>query len=216
MDSKIMKCSMNSHEEKNAIKFCIECNIFMCHQCFNHHKGLFNDKHHLLDITENDGNIFTGLCTEENHSDKLDHFCKTHNQLCCISCIGTNSKHNNCQFCKIEDIKEEKKENLEKNVKALDDISNNLKESLIKLKDFSEKIEEQKEELKSKIMKTMTSIRNKLNEREDELLSNLESIFLDIYPSESIIQEYERLPKKISELIKKGIMLIKNWMIISF
>ena len=205
-----MKCSMNGHEEKNAIKFCIECNIFMCHQCFNHHKGLFNDKHHLLDITENDDNIFTGLCTEENHSNKLDHFCKTHNQLCCISCIGTNGKHNNCQFCKIEDIKEEKKENLEKNMKALDDISNNIKESLIKLKDFSEKIEEQKEELKSKIMKTMTNIRNKLNEREDELLSNLESIFLDVYPSESIIQDYERLPKKISELSKKRNNANKN------
>ena len=64
-------------------------------------------------------------------------------------------------------------------------------------------MEELKEELKSKIMKIFTNIRNKLNEREDEILTELETISLDIYPSEKIIQEYERIPRKIKELLSK-------------
>ena len=210
METTNIQCSMLSHGDKKALKFCFECNIFMCHQCFNHHRGLFNNKHHLLDITENSNNIFTGLCKEQNHSNKLDHFCKTHNQLCCIVCIGNNSKHSSCDICKIEDIKEEKKTNIEKNVKLLEDLSIEIKETINKVKILNEKMEKQKEEIKSKIMKTIINIRNKLNEREDELLSMLDSKFLDLYPPEKLIKEYEKLPKQINELLEKRKLIDKK------
>ena len=202
MITKNNDCSMISHSGQKAFRYCCECNIFMCHQCFNHHKGLFNN-HHLIDLTQNNENIFTGICPEENHKNKLDRFCKSHNQLCCSSCIGINGKHNKCELCKIEDIKEEKKTKLENNIKILEDISINIKESLDKTKNYYNKIEEQKEELKSKIMKIITNLRNKLNEREDELLSELDILFLNISPSEKLINEYEKIPKKINEILDK-------------
>ena len=124
---------MKEHEDKIVIKFCIECKIYMCHQCYNHHKALFNDNHHLLEITDNMDEIFTGFCKEENHqSNKLDHFCKTHNKLCCICCIGNNSEHKNCNICKIEEIKEEKKNNLENNIKILENILKDIKDTMNK------------------------------------------------------------------------------------
>ena len=104
--------------------------------------------------------LFTGFCTEENHqANKLEHFCKTHNKLCCILCIGNNSQHKNCNICIIDDIKEEKKANLENNFKSLEKISNDIKETMNKIKETNEKMEEQKNELKTKIMKIMTNIR---------------------------------------------------------
>ena len=202
MITKNNDCSMISHSGQKAFRYCCECNIFMCHQCFNHHKGLFSN-HHLIDLTQSDENIFIGVCPEENHKNKLEHFCKSHNQLCCSSCIGNNGKHNKCDICKIEDIKEEKKTQLENNIKTLENISVNIKESLEKTKNYYNKIEEQKEELKSKIMKIITNIRNKLNEREDELLSELDTFFLNISPSEKLIKEYEKIPKKINEILDK-------------
>ena len=205
-----MKCSLLSHESQNAFKFCLECNIFMCHQCFNHHKGLFNN-HHLIDVTEGQEDIFIGRCKEENHNNKsLEYFCKSHNILCCSKCIETNNKHNSCDTCKIEDIKETKKENLEKNMKLLHDISINIKESINKAQKYHSAMEEQKEALKSQIMKMITNIRNKLNEREDELLSQIDSIYLNICPSEKAIKEYEKIPKKIKELLDKRDSLNKK------
>ena len=161
MNAKKMQCSLQSHENENAIKYCKECNIFMCKQCLFYHSKLFLN-HHLIDLSGENANILDWFCKEENHSNKLEYFCKTYNILCCLSCIGKesnieNAKHKNCEFCKIEEIKEEKKINLEKMIKILEDLSNKIKEKneSNRLKDFYEKMDKLKEELKSKILKIM-------------------------------------------------------------
>ena len=200
------QCSMINHTGQKSIKFCDKCKIFMCHQCLVHHKALFYN-HYLIDLTQDNKNLFTEICQEDNHSNKLELFCKTHNKLCCSTCTEKNGKHNKCQICKIEDIKEEKKNNLEKNLKALEDLSVNINDSIDKYKNYYERMEELKEELKSKIMKIFTNIRNKLNEREDKLLTELDTLSLNIYPSEKILNECERIPKKIKELLAKKKLL---------
>ena len=53
-----------------------------------------------------------------------------------------------------------------------------------------------KEDLKSKIMKIITNLRNKLNEREDELFLEVDNIFSNIYPNEKLIKNYEKILKK--------------------
>ena len=42
-----------------------------------------------------------GLCKEENHSNILEYFCKSHNVLCCAACINKikgkgNGQHSYC------------------------------------------------------------------------------------------------------------------------
>ena len=60
-------------------------------------------------------------------------------------------------------------------------------------------------------MKIITNIRNKLNEREDEILSQIENTFMSLSPNEKIIKDYEKIPKKINEIIGGGVMLYRYY-----
>ena len=78
-------------------------------------------------LEKNIEEIFFGLCQENNHFIKLEYFCKTHNKLCCSSCIAKvkregNCQHTDCDVCTIEDIKETKKNQLKENIKILEDL----------------------------------------------------------------------------------------------
>ena len=152
--------------------------------------------------------IFNGFCKEDKHSNKLEFFCETHNQLCCLSCIGKDknieiAKHKNCKICNIYDIKNDKKNNLDKNIKILEDLSTNINDIIDKSKNIYEKLNNNKEELKAKIQRIMTNIRNKLNEREDKLFLSLESLFHKLCPSEKEIKDLGKIPKKIKALLEK-------------
>ena len=61
-------------------------------------------------------------------------------------------------------------------MKLLEDLSNNINESINKIKIIYEKINKEKEELKLKIQKIFTNIRNEINNREDKLLIDIENI----------------------------------------
>ena len=120
MESKI-KCFNEEHKDITfANYYCVECNIYMCNKCQNFHSNWFKS-HKLYNISKEKDikNIFTGYCKEENHLDKLEYFCKTHNKLCCASCvvklkIKGKGQHTDCDICAINDIKNEKKEYLNK------------------------------------------------------------------------------------------------------
>ena len=108
-----IKCSLPKHKKNYAISYCQECKIYMCKNCQNIHSGLCIQHH--LNKNDNDiNNIFTGFCQKKNHYDKLEFYCKTHNELCCSGCISIIKKegkgdHTDCDVCLIEDIKSEKK-----------------------------------------------------------------------------------------------------------
>ena len=74
-----------------------------------------------------------------------------------------------------------------------------------------EKINESKEELKLKIQKVFTKIRNCLNEREDELLLDVDNQYNDIYCNEDMIKEGQKLPNKIKISLEKGKLLNNEW-----
>ena len=209
------KCSSIKHEEAQAIYYCTECRIYMCNKCENHHSELFQN-HHKYTLDKDIKSIFTGFCKEKNHLEKLEFFCKTHNKLCCASCIikiKTNGKgeHANCDICIIKDIKEEKQKQLKNNINMLEELSISLVESINKLKIIYEKLNENKEELKLKIQKIFTKIRNTINEREDILLLEVDKQFNDNYISENIIKESENLPTKIQLSLEKGKNIDKEW-----
>ena len=37
------KCSFEDHKNIDAIKYCQECNIYLCNKCENLHSGLFKN-----------------------------------------------------------------------------------------------------------------------------------------------------------------------------
>ena len=187
----------------------------MCHKCENHHSELFQD-HHKHKLDEDINAIFTGFCKEKNHYEQLEFFCKNHNQLCCAACISKikregKGQHTDCDVCNIEDIKNEKKNNLKENIKILNSLSSFFQQSIDELKQVFEKIHNKKEELKLQVQKIFTNIRNKINEREDQLLLKVDNQFDKLFIKEDIIKDSEKLPNEIKILLEKGEIIDNDW-----
>ena len=215
MENKNEKCTFNEHKEVIAISYCQECNIYMCNKCLNHHEQLFNN-HHLNNLDKDVNEIFTNICKVNNHQNKFQYYCKEHNILCCAKCITKiegegNGLHKDCNICFIKNIKDEKRAKLTENIKYLEDLSSKLEDSIKELKLMFEKVNENKEKLKLKIQKIFTNIRTVLNEREDELLLEVEKKYNDVFCNEEIIKENVKLPNKIKLALEKGKLINNEW-----
>ena len=215
MENLKQKCSFKKHLDIDAVSYCVECKKFLCNKCQSLHLELFDD-HHTYNANKNMNELFTGYCKEKKHNNELEYFCKTHNQLCCAACIARikgegNGQHTDCEICLLKDITNEKKNKLSENIKSLEDLFNQLKESTNELKNFFKIISEKKEELKLNVQKIFTKIRTALNEREDELLLEIDNQYNDLFFSENVIKESEKLPDKIKEALDKGKEIDKEW-----
>ena len=62
---------------------------------------------------------------------------------------------------------------------------------------------EKKEKIKLEIQKIFTNIRNILNNREDELLLNVDKEYENLFLNENIIKDIEKLPNKIKISLEK-------------
>ena len=210
-----IKCSLPEHENYEAIFYCQQCKIYMCNKCDKVHSGLCL-KHSKYNLEKDIKEIFTGFCKEEKHCNILEYYCKNHNTLCCAACISKikgkgNGQHTDCEIYFIEDIKNEKKNNLKRNIQILKELSNSFSKSMNELKIIFEKITEKKETLKLNIQKIFTNIRNSLNNREDELLLEVDKKFEDKYFKEELIKDCEKLPNRIKESLEKGQIIDKDW-----
>ena len=173
------------------------------------------ETHHLINLDKSNQEIFSGLCQEVGHKDKLEYYCKNHNKLCCSACISKikengKGEHHDCEICSIKEIKEEKKNKLNENLKNLEEYSKNIEGSIKELKNIFEKMNENKEEIKLKISNIFTKIRNAINEREEQLLKEVDIIYDNEYFKEDIIKKAEKIPNKIINLMKKGNKIINN------
>ena len=64
------KCSLDEHKDIDALFYCQECKVKMCNKCEKIHSGLLK-KHHIYSLDKDIKEIFTGLCTNNNHSLEL-------------------------------------------------------------------------------------------------------------------------------------------------
>ena len=123
MDIAKKKCSKIKHNDIDAISYCQDCKIYICNKCTIHHQELFDN--HLIYNLDKENEIFFDICKEKNHQQKLEFYCKNHNILCCAACISKiNSngygQHKDCDIFSLEEIKEEKINNLNYNIKYLE------------------------------------------------------------------------------------------------
>ena len=122
-----------------------------------------------------------------------------------------DGQHKDCDVCEIELIKEEKMNKLKENIKYLEDIENKFNQNMKELKELFEKIEKDKEDLKLKVQNIFTKIRNSLNEREEQLLLELDNIYNNKFFNEDMIKKGEKLPKQIKLSLEKGKSIDKDW-----
>ena len=93
----------------------------------------------------------------------------------------------------------------------MEDLSNSLNKTIIDLKNILEKNEKEKENLKSNIQNIFTKLRSALNEREDELLLEVDNKFDNILSCKDFIKEGENLPKKVNKYLEKGKFIDNQW-----
>ena len=211
------KCSLESHKEDDSISYCIECKIYMCNKCLKLHSELFLNHHvNKFDKEEDFNEIFTGVCQEKNHSYESNFFCKTHNKLCCGLCLAKLKgkdfgQHIDCEVCPLEEIEKEKNEKLKENLNILEKLYNDLGELIDELKIIFELITNDREEIKIKIINSFKNIRDALNEREDKLLKIVDNKFNELFSDKIIIEEAEKIPKKIKVYLEKGVLILNQW-----
>jgi len=215
MEIQQKKCSSNKHSNINAISFCYQCQKYLCNKCQNFHSDLY-ENHIVTNLDKQSNEIFTNICNQENHQIKLEFFCKSHNTLCCSSCIckiknRIYGQHRDCDVCLIKDISEEKKNQLRKNINILEDLSKNFEDSINDLKNLIDKISKNKEELKMNVQKIFTKIRNALNDKEDKILMEVDKKYDEIFIKEDITKNFEKLPNKIKLALEKGKNIEKEW-----
>ena len=209
MENKKEKCSFIEHKEIDANYYCIICNVYMCHKCEAFHSKLCQ-QHKVINYNDiKTKELFTGLCKEDNHQSELDYFCKNHNVLVCAKCIvkindKNKGKHSDCSICTIDEIKNEKINNLKNNIMTLENLSKTLEESINKIKKIFENVIEKREEIKIKLQKLFTKIRNELNKREEQLLYDVDIFFENNFLKEETINNCEKLPNKTKISLQKS------------
>ena len=214
-DNNEKKCSNIKHNEINAVNYCPECNLNLCNKCTNTHSEFFVN-HQVYNFNKNFYEIFTGKCNELNHKLNLQYFCRNHNKLCCAACLSKikgkgDGQHFDCTVCSIEEIKEEKKNKLNENIKYLEEFSKTIESSINKLKEILKIIDENKEDVKKKISEVFTKIRSTLNDREDELLLQVDKLYEKNFLKEEIIKQGEKTPNQIKYFLEKGKILNDDW-----
>ena len=208
MEYNLHKCSSKEHLNIDSNYYCFDCKIYMCNKCDNMHSKLFQN-HSKVKSDKNMNEIYKLFCNENNHNEKLEFYCKDHNKLCCGLCLCKikdkgMGQHKDCDVCIIEEIKNEKMNKLEENIKLLENLSKNIEEIINNLEKIFNEINKNKEEIKLEIQNTFTKIRNLLNEREDKLLLEVDKQFSDIFSNENIIKECKKLPNKIKSSLEEG------------
>ena len=214
MENQKKKCSLKKHSEVDAISFCQDCKIYLCNKCQNYHSEIL-ENHKTINLKD-EKDIFINACQKENHFLNLEFYCKDHNTLCCLGCVskikeGGYGQHHDCDVYHITKIKDEKRNKLKDNINKLEGLSNQIEKSINEIKIIFEEINKSKEDLKLKVQEIFTKIRNVLNEKEDQLLLDIDNKYDNKYFKEDLIKESERLPNKIKKSIDKGKIIEKEW-----
>ena len=156
------------------------------------------------------------ICYEQNHQQKLEYFCRTHNKLCCRACATKikglgNGQHYDCNICFVKDIKEESKNKLKQNLIYLENNISLFDSIVDSLRRAYEEISGKKEKLKIRIQKLFTKIRNDINKREDKLLFQVEEIFEKYFFKKNLKKNIDNIINQINISFTKGKIVLNNF-----
>jgi len=105
---------------------------------------------------------------------------------------------------------------LNNNIKYLEEFSKTIEDSIYKLKEILKTINEKIDELKKKIVTFFTKIRSILNDREEELLEEVDNFYGKTFLKEDIIKKGEKAPNQIEKFLIKEKALNEGGMMIIY
>ena len=68
-----------------------------------------------------------------------------------------------------------------------------------------------KENLKLEIQKLFTKLRNVLNDKEDQLLKEIDNKYGKVYFNEELINNSEKLPNRVKSSLENGKLIENDW-----
>ncbi|CAG2202946.1 unnamed protein product [Mytilus edulis] len=163
-----------------AVRWCIECEVFLCTDCEKHHKKSRSSKAHNTMSTIDYHNLPTFMkeissqCRD--HKKKYELYCSFHACPCCVMCI--TDKHQKCQEMKpLSDVLKQVKSSASVQLfeKDLKDVKENLEEIIKYLNRRINTSTEQKTKAAEQIRSMRKSIDDLLNKLEQEILNDLDS-----------------------------------------
>ena len=88
----LSKCPFNDEHKLNAIKYCCNCNKFLCGECIKMHQILFKDSNHIILEQKVESKIY---CNKENHcKNQYDRYCTICEDYLCPSCKCEHENEN--------------------------------------------------------------------------------------------------------------------------
>ncbi|CAG2232754.1 unnamed protein product [Mytilus edulis] len=163
-----------------AVRWCIECEVFLCTDCEKHHKKSRSSKAHNTMSTKDYHNLpkfmqeISSQCRD--HKKKYELYCSFHACPCCVTCI--TDKHKKCQEMKpLSDILKQVKSSASVQLfeKDLNDVKENLEEIIKYLNRRINTSTIQKTKAAEQVRSMRKSIDDFLDKLEQEILDDLDS-----------------------------------------
>ncbi|XP_063412546.1 uncharacterized protein LOC134695257 [Mytilus trossulus] len=163
-----------------AVRWCIECEVFLCSDCEKHHKKSRSSKAHNTMSTKDYHNLpkfmqdISSQCRD--HKKKYELYCSFHACPCCVTCI--TDKHKKCQEMKpLSDVLKQVKSSASVQLfeKDLKDVKENLEEIIKYLNSRNNTSTEQKTNAAEQIRSMRKSIDDFLDKLEQKVLDDLET-----------------------------------------
>lgn len=192
--------------------YCKNCRDALCESCAKTHRGLRSCKNHKVLATSEFAEAINLLKVEEDlckqHDGKaIEHYCYTHNILCCSQCITEN--HRKCE--RVTPVEEIVKTSREKNeIGTLHNAINKYKGYVdLILKDRSSLIK-QLENKKSKLMEEFVNVKNHIISQLEKMDKDLKKILDSTHRSETkkIKTETDKFRELLSALVNTNEMLV--------
>ncbi|CAC5400965.1 unnamed protein product [Mytilus coruscus] len=194
------------HISKAAEGYCPLCEEALCTDCKDHHKlSKATKTHQAISIDEyNKLPLFIREIKQycDEHGDRFEFFCPTHNELCCKRCITTT--HNECKESKvIEDFVEFSKSSaaINKYEQTLKDVDENIQNAIDDRKYNLEQFEKQKQAIKKQVKDKRIEINKHFDNLEATLMNELSAIEGEKKQNvHSVIEKLEENQKKNLQL----------------
>ncbi|VDH95940.1 Hypothetical predicted protein [Mytilus galloprovincialis] len=201
----------------NAVRFCMDCEESLCHECVAAHKTIkILTTHQLVDLKDSTAGKVKDLAAKKyckTHNDyTLEYFCTYHDTLCCHACIPVD--HRACDT--ILPLNEASKD--VKSSALFSDISDGLKlvsttasETIHNREENIQRVNEQANSITGSISAFKETIVKKINEMEKCAMSGLSDLKIETISKLSNEKESAKdIKSAVEEYINQLQFMIEN------